>query len=254
VRSALLIAAVVAAVSVGTVTATGRPVRPPLRAFEGPRNPKDLDLNDLVPLAGRIDAVWYVPAGRTRPQVAVAWHFVDRRPVLGWNDPRRYVLTLWNPERQTPGSARWVPHTLIRASPFVLVGRSVRLADVTRDGHDDLLVTVMCSWCNHGTAVVSLYATFGTVVRRILGSGVLGVTKGTGRDAVVHGRVISETAWGARRGLVWFDEPRGGAAVCCPAYRLQTFMRWGPRGWRIVRRRRVRPETDHLVMTGYPLP
>jgi hypothetical protein len=147
-----------------------------------------------------------------------------------------------------------VPHTLIRASPFILVGQAVRLADVTGHGHDDLLVTVMCSDCNHSTAVVSLYATFGNAVRRILGSGVFGVAKGPGRDAVVHGRVISETAWGARHGLVWFDEPRGGTAVCCPAYRLQTFMRWGPKGWRTVRRKRVRPEADHLVRTGYPFP
>jgi hypothetical protein len=250
---ALLITAMVALVSISTVTATGQPVRPALRPFEGPPNPRDIDLNDLVPRAGRIDAVWYVPSGRTRPQVAVAWHFFDRRPVLGWNDPRRYVLTLWHPEKQTPGSARWVPHMLIRASPFGLVGRAVRLADVTRDGHDDLLVTVMCSDCNHLTAVVSLYATFGNAVRRILGSGVFGVAKGTGRDAVVRGRVISETAWGARNGLVWFDEPRGGTSVCCPAYRLQTFMRWGPKGWRTVRSKRVRPEADHLVTTGYPL-
>jgi hypothetical protein len=170
VRSALVIGAMLAAMSVSSVTAAAGQTRPALRAFEGPRNPRDIDLNDLVPLAGRIDAVWYVPAGRTRPQVAVAWHFYDRRPVLGWNDPRRYVLTLWNPEKQTPGSARWVPHMLIRAAPFELVGRAVRLADVTRDGHDDLLVTVLCSDCNHSTAVVSLYATFGNAVRRILGS------------------------------------------------------------------------------------
>jgi hypothetical protein len=240
--------------SVSAVAAPGVQTRLALRAFEGPRNPREIDLNDLVPRVGRIDAVWYVPAGGTRPQVAVSWHFLDRRPVLGWTDPRRYVLTLWNPEKQTPGSARWVPHTLIRASPFTLVGQAVRLADVTRDGHDDLLVTVMCSDCNHGTAVVSVYATFGNAVRRILGSGVFGVAKGPGRDAVVRGRVISETAWGTRHGLVWFDEPRGGTSVCCPAYRLQTFMRWGPQGWRTVRHRRVRPEADHLATTGYPPP
>jgi len=244
----------VALVCVNAVTAGERPVRPTLHVFEGPPNPRDIDLNHLVPRAGRIDAVWYIPAGRSRLQVAVAWHFFDRRPVRGWNDPRRYVLTLWHPDKQTSGSARWVPHTLIRASPFVLVGQAVRLADVTRDGHDDLLVTVMCSDCNHATAVVSLYATFGNSVRRILGAGVFGVVKGSGRDAVVRGRVISETAWGARHGLVWFDEPGGGTAVCCPAYRLQTFMRWGPKGWLTLRTKRVRPEGDHLVMTGYPLP
>jgi len=245
---------VVALASGGTVAATVRPTRPLLHAVDGPRRPKDLDLSDLVPAGGRLDAVWYVPAGRTRPQVAVAWHFSDRLPVVGWNDPRRYVLTLWSPEKETPASTRWVPHALIRASPFALVGRSVRLADVTGDGHDDLLVTIMCDGCNHGTAVASIYATYGNTVRRILGSGVLGVAKGKGRDAVVHGRVIIETAWGARHGLVWFDEPRGGTSVCCPAYRLQTFMRRRRNGWRTVARHRVLPEDDRLVRSGYPLP
>jgi hypothetical protein len=213
-----------------------------------------LDLNELVPRSGRLNYVWYVPPGRTVPQVAVAWEFRDARPVRGWNDARRYALTPWSPERQRYGLARWVPHTLIHASPFRFDRRSVRLADVTRDGHDDLLVTVMCSDCNHATAAVSVYATFAHKVRRIYGSGGLGVAKGPGRDAVVRGRHIAETAWGARQGLIWFDEPRGGISVCCPAYRLQTFMRWRPQGWRTVLQRKVRPADDQLMMQGYSLP
>lgn len=227
---------------------------PVLRAFDGPRSTRELNLNELVPRSGRLNYVWYVPAGRTVPQVAVAWQFRDSRPVLGWNDARRYALTVWTPERLRFGMAHWVPHTLIHGSPFHFDGESFRLADVTRDGHDDFLVTVMCSDCNHATAAVSVYATFAHRVRRIYGSGVLGVAKGSGRDAVVRGRTIAETAWGARRGLIWFDEPRGGSSVCCPAYRLQTFMRWRHRGWRTVLRRKVRPTHDHLVMQGYPLP
>jgi hypothetical protein len=112
----------------------------------------------------------------------------------------------------------------------------------------------MCSDCNHATAAVSVYATFAHKVRWIYGSGGIGVAKGPGRDAVVPGRHIAETAWGARRGLIWFDEPWGGTSVCCPTYRLQTFMRWGPYGWRTVLQRKVRPADDHLVLQGYPLP
>jgi hypothetical protein len=62
--------------------------------------------------------------------------------------------------------------------------------------------------------------------------------------------VISETSWGARRGLLWFDEPRGGESVCCPAYRLQTFMRWTSRGWRVVARRRASPLHDRMFTGG----
>ena len=156
-------------------------------------------------------------------------------------------MTLWNPERIKPASARWVPHTLIRASPFPLSGRSIRLADVTGDGHDDLLVTVACSDCNHGAAAVSIYASFGREVRRIYGRGYLGVAKGRGADAFVQGRLISETFWGARDGLVWFDEPRGGSSVCCPAFRLQTYLRWTEHGWRTVSSRRVSPKNDPLT-------
>ena len=240
----------------GGIIATPPSVASPRRqaSFDGPPNPRDLDLDDLVPAGGRIDAVWYVPGGRTHPQVAVSWHLRSRQAVAGWPDQRRYVLTLWNAERVTPGSAHWVPHNLIRRSPYPLVSRAVRLADVTGDGHDDLLVTVECSECNHAVAAASIYATFGRNVRRIYGAGTLYAGKESSPDAVVRGRVITETAWGAEHGIVWFDEPRGGAAVCCPAYRLQTFMRWGPHGWRIVARRKVDPAADRLVDGGYPAP
>jgi hypothetical protein len=243
VAAGLFLAAALAATPVG---------RPAPRPVEGAPNPRELDLADLVPPQGRLDYVWYVAAGATVPQVVVAWRFQDLRPVIGWSDSRRYVLTLWSPEDVTPGSARWVPHTLIRASPFPLVGRAVRLADVTGDGHDDLLVTVMCSDCNHGAAVASIYADVRGKVSRIYGHSYLGVAKGPGHDARVHGRLIIETAWGARHGLIWFEEPRGGSSVCCPAFRLQTFLCWTTHGWRTVARRRASPAHDPLVRQGCP--
>lgn len=231
----------------GAASPAALPNAPRPHSVEGSPDPRDLDLADLVPSRARLNHVWYIPAGKTTPQVVTAWQFRDLRPVLGWDDPRRFVVTLWNPERVTRASARWVPHTLIRGSPFPLSGRSIRLADVTRDGHDDLLVTVACSDCNHGTAVASIYATFGDTVRRIYGTGYLGVAKGRGHDPHVQGRVIIETFWGARRGIVWFDQPGGGSSVCCPTFRLQTFMRWTPRGWRTINRRRVSPTKDRLL-------
>lgn len=253
----LLLAALTTALAsflVGVGVAATAAVRPAPRPFEGAPNPHELDLADLVPASGTADYVWYIPAGKTLPQVAVAWHFRDRRPVVGWDDERRYVLTLWSPEDGTPGSTRWVPYSLIRASPFPLIGPSIRLADVTGDGHDDLLVTVMCSDCNHATAIVSIYGQIGGKVQRIYGDGYLGVVQGPGRDAGVHGRVISETAWGARDGLVWFDTPAGGSSVCCPAFRLQTFLRRTARGWRTVAQRRASPTHDPLLRQGYPAP
>src|SRR5437016_11078697 len=137
-RALLLASAAVSiyviAAAAGAAFVTAHPPAP--APFLGAAKPKDLDLAELVPPSGRFDYVWYVPAGATVPQIAVAWHFRDKRPVVSWADTRRYVLTLWTPTERTPGSARWVPHALIRASPFPIVGRAVRLADVTGDRHD----------------------------------------------------------------------------------------------------------------------
>src|SRR5437879_4641715 len=66
-----------------------RPPTPP--PFDGPPHARDLDVNDLVPANGRIDAVWYVAAGRGRGQVAVSWHYVVSRDVRGWPFRRRNV-------------------------------------------------------------------------------------------------------------------------------------------------------------------
>lgn len=241
-----------AAVTMRAAASAGEPAP---RALDGSPSARQLDVNDLVPAAGRVDGVWYVPRGRGRPQVVVAWQFRDARAVVGWPDRRRYVLTLWNRERVAGGSAHWVPHTLIRASPFPIVGQAVRLADVTGDGHDDLLVTVLCSECNHAVASVSVYATFGNTIRRIYGRGSFSVATGPGHNATVGGREITETAWGEQRGLIWFDAPWGREQpVCCPRFRMQTFLRWTGNGWRTVWRHRTRPGKDRLVARGYPLP
>jgi hypothetical protein len=216
-------------------------------------DPQSVDLAKLVPGDGKLDHVWYVPRGRTVPEIVVAWSFRGR-PIVGWPERRRYAVTLWHPERITPVSAVWIPHTLIRESPFPLTGRSIRLADVTGDGHDDLLVTVYCTDCNHGAAVAAIYATFGRSVRRIYGHGSMGVAKGPGHDAVVHGRPVTETWWGARRGLVWFDTGwyERTDSVCCPRFRLQTFYQWTGHGWRTVARHRVRPQDDRLSRGPMP--
>jgi len=220
-----------------------RALSPP-RSLFGPRDPRELDLADLVPRAGRIDHVWYVSAGRTVPEVVVGWSYHGRHVATTFSDAR-YALTVWHPDHVTPGSARWNPHTLFRASPFPFSGRSVRTADVTGDGHRDLLVTILCNGCNHAVAAASIYADENGTVRQIYGRGFLDGSKG--EHVGVHGDVITETAWGAWHGLVWFDEPRGGTAVCCPAFRVQTFLRWRNGRWDRVLTRKLRPSSDHFL-------
>jgi hypothetical protein len=229
-----LIVAIPAAVVVlvgGSNAATHARQAPP-RAVYGGLDPHSLDLAGLVPRGGTVDGVWFVPAGLTRPQIAIVWHL--RAPRAAWAWGGRWYLTLWSPEGKTRYDAvRWIPHQLIRSSPWPM---ELRIADVTHDGHADLLVSVVVTGANHVLEVVSVFATFGRHVRRIYG-------RGEQQDQLghrVYGRSITESAWGARRGLLWFDEPRGGQAVCCPDYRLKYTLRWTSRGWRTASRRLVR--------------
>ena len=197
-----------------------------------------------MPAQGRIDAVWYIPAGTTTPEVVVGWSYPGRKGTSAPSD-RRYALTVWHSGHLTEGSASWTPHTLFRGSPFTFSSSSVRSADVTGDGHDDLLVTIECDGCNHAAATASVFSDDGGAIRRIYGDGFLDGSKG--EHIGVRGRVISETAWGASNGLLWFDEPRGGCSVCCPASRVQTFLRWRHGQWRVVRTRRIRPYGDTFM-------
>lgn len=224
---------------------TSEPTAPSsTRSVLGPRDPRELDLADLVPRTGRLDHVWFVPAGSTVPEAVVGWSYRGRHVPSTLSDAR-YVLTVWHPDHLTPGSSRWNPHTLVAGSPFPFGGTSVRTADVTGDGHRDLLVTVLCNGCNHSVAAVSVYADARGAVRHIYGHGFLDGSKGEHVGA--HGRVITETAWGAWRGLVWFDEPRGGTAVCCPAFRVQSFLRWRNGRWQTVSTRKLAPSDDHFL-------
>jgi len=226
-------------------------VSSPRSSILGSPDPRELELGDLVPKGSRITHVWFVPAGSTVPQVVVGWSYRGRHVASAPSD-ERYALTVWHPERVSPGEARWQPQTLFRGSPFSLGWRSVRTADVTGDGHRDLLVTVECDGCNHSVAAVSVYADAGHVMRRIYGEGFLDGTKG--ERVGVRGRVIAETAWGAWHGLVWFDEPRGGESVCCPDYRLQTFLKWKRGRWQTVKTRKLTGRDDFLGQRPFPAP
>jgi hypothetical protein len=236
-------------VSAASQAASSAPV--PAQAVDGSPDPRDIDLDHLVPSRGRIDYVWYVPAGRAAPAVVVGWSYRGL-PVVSAPSDRRYALTLWRRHDARPGGARWTPHTLFRGSPFPFDRASVRTADVTGDGRSDLLVTFMCNHCNHGVAAVSIFAHARGHVRRIYGEGFLDGSKG--EHVGVHGRVISETWWGAKDGLVWFDEPGAGRSVCCPDYRVQTFLRWDGTRLHTVATRKVSAEGDHSFAPAMPRP
>jgi hypothetical protein len=210
------------------------------------RDPHSIDLARVVPRGATLDRVWFVPAGGGLPQLVVA----SQRPPgpnskhWGIEGGRHWQLTLWNPEGADRVGIRWVPHVLIAASPFPIADyldrSALRLADLTGDRHSELLVTIGCRGCNHGTSVISVFATFGRHVRRIYGQGRWDDPDDAG---TLRGRTISETSWGARGGRLWFDEPRGGTSVCCPAFQLRYELQWTGHGWR--------PENVHRIRQHY---
>jgi hypothetical protein len=118
-------------------------------------DPHDIDLASVVPDGGVVDGAWFVPAGTTVPQLAVAWH-------RGRGDARTWDLTLWTPEKARNPGTRWRPQRLIKRSPIPIVdweGKAgVRLADVTGDGHDDLLVSLGLPGSNHVATLISVFS------------------------------------------------------------------------------------------------
>lgn len=224
----------------------------PPRVVAGSDDPHGLDLAQLVPSGGTINHVWFVPQGRGRTQLLVAWQR-GRNADDDRRDPRRYALTLWNPEGRVKGRGYeprdWVPHPLVTGSPFPIAdsrgGSAIRLADVTGDGRVDLLVTIGCTGCNHGTSVVFVATTFGRQVRKIYGRGFLS-TKDP--KVGVHGRVISEADWGSKNGLLWFDTY---AEHWLSDKRILTFLKWTGHGWRTVSRRQTTSkEIERLHLHG----
>jgi hypothetical protein len=196
-------------------------------------DPRELDLTDLVPRAGRINHVWFIPAGTGHAQIAVAWQQGTLRcapsPTGGCKNARRYYLALWNPEPTAdPAEKKWVPHVLVRRSWDHIngdrgstgSGSAIRLADVTGDGHDDLLITISCEGCNWGTDYVRVVATFGRDVRRIYLGGFISCD------------------WGAHDGMLWSDCPKNGPIATTDGEVRLVFLKWHKNvGWRTVMNR-----------------
>jgi hypothetical protein len=197
-------------------------------------DPHDVDLANVVPRDGVVDGDWFVPAGTTVPQLAVAWH-------RGRGEARLWNLTLWTPEKARYPGTRWRPQRLIKRSPIPILdweGNSgVRLGDVTGDGHRDLLVSLGLPGTNHGATLLSVFSG-SAPYHRIYGFGASQVDK-LGRTA--YGRNVIETWWGARNGLLWFLEPGPSVSVCCPDYYVRYELRWNGHGWDRASERHIRP-------------
>lgn len=128
----------------------------------------------------------------------------------------------------------------------------MRTADVTRDGHEDLLVTMECNVCNHAASTAAVYADVNDRMRLIYGSRFVAWSP----RSSTPGRSIVETAWGSRGGLVWFDAPHYGpeSSMCCPDHRVRTFLRWDGSRWQVTRSRKVPSDAPYLDKLPVPQP
>jgi hypothetical protein len=167
----------------------------------------------VAPAGAKIDRGWLIPRTRTEPQqLLVQWH---RTELVAPKGGRPYPYVVWRLVLLT-GQMRHV----VLTGPTVLGPiEEIRLADVTGDGHLDVLVHDQQG--NHGCGPTKVVAT----VR--------------GRPRTVFAADWCETSWHVRRGVLHVDEPRGGTSVCCPSHRLLSTYRWNGRRLVVAERRLV---------------
>jgi hypothetical protein len=197
-------------------TASGRPQKhltvrsaapirlPVIVTTRGPNDPHDFDLSLLIPHGARLRQVWFIHGGRQPDQVLVEWIRSRTVSLYGYefSDTVRWGLILWTqtPPRPANYQAPWkgVAIPLLKLAPGAPNMR-VGLADVTSDGHPDVLVE-QYPHTNHGCGPHQVVAT---------------LTKGiTWR---IFRASLCETTLHGIRGLLALDLPYyvNGDSVCC---------------------------------------
>jgi hypothetical protein len=208
---------------------------PPLRLHPvartlGPNDPHDFDLSQLIPRRSRLRQVWYLHGGREPDQVLVEWIQTPKVSLYGDELPSsvRWGLTLWTqaPLRANDFQAPWrgTPLPLIKWPPGA-PGLQVRFADVTGDGHPDVLYE---QWpgTNHGCGPHQIVATLG----------------GGQVWRVFNASPMCETSMYGVRGLLGVDLPLWGPhdSMCCWSRVQKVRMRWTGRRYALVSARVVR--------------
>ena len=140
----------------------------------------DLDLSYLIPPRARLSRVWYLQRKDFRDTVLVEWTERNKHFTHGHMTPRpfRWGLRLWT-SVPTFGSARhlydgsrWraVNVPIVRWAPPAPNMVRIAFADVTGDGHPDLLFE-QDPITNHGCGPHQVFATSATgVITRVFSS------------------------------------------------------------------------------------
>ena len=141
-------------------------------------------------------------------QVLVEWHRVERIAPKGGGERYKAPYTLWRLVLWTR-LERWRPLYVIAGVEALSPIDHVRFADLTHDGHPDLLVSDVQG--NHGSGPYRIVATH------------------TGRPRTILAGYWTESSWEVSRGVLTINEPRGGQSVCCPEFRAFLTYRWNSR-------------------------
>jgi hypothetical protein len=178
-------------------------------------NPHEFDLSMLVPQRARVRQVWFIHGGSRPEQILVEWIRNASPAIFAQDIPDSipWGLTLWTPSRRKDADdqVRWigVALPLLKVSPAVENLRVVT-ADVTGDGHPDVLVE-QYPHTNHGCGPHEVVATM--------------PDRTSWR--IFHTSLCETTLRGVR-GLLALDLPdyRNGDSVCCPSRIDKVRFRW----------------------------
>jgi hypothetical protein len=194
----------------------GRPERlATVAATLGPNDPHDFDLSLLVPKGSRLRQIWFIHGGHATDQVLAEWIRSKNASLYGeeFSDAVRWGLTLWTqtPRRPANYQAPWkgVAIPILRLSPGAPNIR-VALADVTSDGHPEVLFE-QYPHTNHACGPHQVVATLNH-----------------GRSWRIFRADLCETPLRGSHGLLALDRPyyTDGDSVCCPSKIEKVRLRW----------------------------
>jgi hypothetical protein len=206
---------------------------PVVARVRGPNDPHDFDLSLLIPHGTRLRQAWFIHGGRLPDQVLVEWVRSSTVSIYGFDFPDvvPWGLTVWTQTPQKPADfqAPWrgVAIPLLRVAPGAPFLR-VAIADVTSDGHPDVLVE-QYPQTNHDCGPHQAVATVadGTTWR-------------------VFSASLCETPLRGSHGRLALDLPyyRRGDSVCCWSDVEKLRLRWNGKRYSTV--------SDRIVPTTKP--
>lgn len=199
------------------------------RTIVGHKDPHRLELAALAPADARIDSAWYVRrSGGEPPQVLVEWHHVEALAPKGGPPYPNVVwrLVLWTPTPNRGYETRWRPRFLIGGPQALQPIYSVGLADLTGDGHPEVLVEDYRG--NHGCGPRRIVATIRF------------------RPRAIFDGDWCETDWWVRRGALRIREAQyaPGDSLCCASFERYATYRWNGRRLVVAQSRVVRNRLD----------